>query len=119
MIFFGCTISYNTAYKLGCEFLPVKNQIIHLRQHRTMIGDRCAVDFSLDCINPTTGTSVTIAQSVGTDAGAQSDCLNARNTDVFQEGFVQVMTLRTLRVLGKSASRCAPKPSGGHCAVLS
>ena len=83
-----------------------------------MIGAQMNRRIFRNIINPTR-TSVTIAQNAGKNAGVQSDCLNARNTDVFQEGFVQVMTLRTLRVLGKSASRCAPKPSGGHCAVLS
>ena len=74
-----------------------------------MIGAQMNRRIFRNIINPTR-TSVTIAQSVGTDAGAQSDCLNARNTDVFQGGFVQDS--------GKSTSICVPKPSGGRCAVL-
>lgn len=70
-----------------------------------MIGAQMNRRIFRNIINPTR-TLVTIAQN----AGVQSDCLNARNTNVFQGGFVQDG--------GKSASICVPKPSGGRCAML-
>lgn len=74
-----------------------------------MIGAQMNRRIFRNIINPTR-TSVTITQNAGKNAGVQSDCLNARNTDVFQGGFVQDG--------GKSASICVQKPSGGRCAVL-